>query len=211
MSMGPKIESLFGNWQQRGILGLYCRDKKEALDQALSLIPKGASVGFSGSVTLDELGLVRSLKERGNPVFDQYKEGLSQEESLSVRRDSVQADYYLASANGVAQSGELVFFSAFGNRIAGISLAKNVIIFCGINKITPTLEDAIRRSREYATPLNCRRLKNWNTACLPDGKCHNEICRLPEYRRMCCQVLVIEAEALPPRLKVVLIGEELGF
>jgi hypothetical protein len=33
----------------------------------------------------------------------------------------------------------------------------------------------------------------------------------PEYRRMCCQVLIIEAEAGPGRLAVILVGEKLGF
>jgi len=209
--MDLKIESLINNWQQRGILGFYCRDKEEAIGKALSIIPAASSVGISGSVTLDQLGLAIRLQERGNEVFDQYRQGISQEESLDLRKRGVQADYYLASANAIAQTGELVFFSAFGNRTAGIAFAKNVIIICGINKITPTLEEALKRSREYATPLNCKRLKNWNSACMSDGKCHNSACHLPEYKRMCCQVLVIEAEAMPSRLKVVLINEELGF
>ena len=148
---------------------------------------------MSGSVTLDELAIIARLESRGNKVFNPYKPGIDHQESLQLRRDGAQADYYLASANAVSQTGELVFFSAYGNRTAGVAYAQNVIIVCGINKITPDLASALKRAREYATPLNCKRLK-WDS-----------------HKRMCCQVLIIEAEVLPERFKVILVGEGLGY
>jgi hypothetical protein len=83
-------------------------------------------------------------------------------------------------------------------------------VACGINKITSNLEEAIKRAREYVAPLNCKRL-NWNAPCLADGICREEICLYPNYKRMCCQILIIEAEVVPDRFKVVLVGESLGF
>lgn len=208
--MDKKINALLENWPQRGIQGVYCADKKSALAKILTLIPKESSIGISGSVTLNELEIVKFLEARGNRVFNQYKPGLSRGESLELRKQGVSADYYLASANAISQSGELVFISAYGNRIAGVSNAANVLIACGVNKITPDLAAALKRAREYATPLNCKRL-NWNSACLETGACREGVCLAPEYRRMCCQVLVIEAEAVPERFKVVLVGENLGY
>lgn len=208
--MDKKIEELVKNWQKRNVTGFYCADKVEAESKILEIVPESATVGISGSVTLDELGIVRILEARGNKVFNQYKPGINREQSLELRRLGAQADYFLASANAISQKGELVFFSGYGNRTAGISYAKNVIIVCGINKITPDLEEALKRAREYATPLNCKRL-NWNTPCLKDGICRQELCLFPEYKRMCCQVLIIEAETTPDRLKVILVGESLGF
>jgi len=209
--MEKRIEGLIKNWSKRNISGFYCENKEQALSKILEIIPSSASIGISGSLTLDQLGAVNSLEARGNKVFNPYKPGISREESLELRRQGAQAaDYYLASANALSEKGELVFFSAFGNRIAGISYAKNVIVVCGINKLTPNVEEAIKRSREYATPLNCKRL-NWDTPCLKDGICRKEICLFPEYKRMCCQILILEAEVTPDRLKVILIGENLGF
>ncbi len=167
-------------------------------------------MGISGSLTLDTLGVVKRLEARGNPVFNQYKFGISREESLELRRQGAQADYYLASANAISGKGELVFFSGYGNRTAGVSYAKNLIVVAGINKLTPDLSQALKRAREYATPLNCKRL-NWQTPCLKDGICRESICFNPDYKRMCCQVLVIEAEVAPGRLRVILVGENLGF
>jgi hypothetical protein len=203
-------ERLIKAWQKRNIAGFYCVDKEQAKNKILNLLPQTASVGISGSVTLDQLEIVPSLELRGNKVFSPYKPNISREENLEIRRRGAQADYYLASANAISQNGELVFFSGYGNRIAGITYAKNVIIVCGINKIVPTLQEALKRSREYATPLNCKRL-NWQSACFGDGVCKEEICLFPEYKRMCCQVLIIEAEVALGRLQVVLVGEELGF
>jgi L-lactate utilization protein LutB len=205
-----KIDSLLKNWQKRNISAFYCDNKEQAADRVFAMIPQDVSIGFSGSVTLDQLGIIRRLEERGNKIFNPYKSGISREESLALRRQGAQADYYLASANGISAQGELVFFSGYGNRIAGIAYAKNVIIVCGVNKITPDLDAAIKRAREYATPLNCKRL-NWNTPCFADAICRKEICLFPDYQRMCCQILIIEAEVTPERMKVVLVGENLGF
>lgn len=208
--MEEKINNLIKTWQKRNISGFYCNNKVEAVNKILEMVPENVTVGISGSLTLDQLAIVKYLETRGNKVFNQYKTGISREENLEIRRQGAWADYYLASANALSEKGELVFFSGYGNRTAGIAYAKNVLIVCSINKITSNLEEAIKRAREYATPLNCKRL-NWNSPCAADGICRKEICLFPEYKRMCCQVLIIEAEVTPDRMKVILVGENLGF
>jgi L-lactate utilization protein LutB len=150
-----RIESLISNWQKRNITGYYCANKEEAAKKTLEIIPASASIGLSGSQTLDQLGIVKRLEERGNSVVSQYQPGISREESLELRRKGTQADYYLASANAISETGELVFFSGYGNRIAGVSYARNLIVVCGINKLAKDLGAALKRARVYATPLNC--------------------------------------------------------
>ncbi|MCX5696666.1 MAG: lactate utilization protein [Candidatus Omnitrophica bacterium] len=208
--MDKKIKDLIAAWQKRNIHAVYCQDREEAARKILEFVPQSLSVGFSGSMTLGELEIVERLKERGNKVFDPYLAGISRDESLNLRKLGSQADVYLASANALSQTGELVFFSGYGNRIAGIAYAPKVIVTCGINKITPNLDAALKRAREHATPLNCKRL-NWAGACLKDSVCRKEVCLFPEYKRMCCQILIIEAEVTPDRLKVILVGESLGY
>ncbi len=208
--MDKKIDNLIRNWQKRNIVGIYCENKEKAIDKILEIISLSSSIGISGSVTLDQLGIVKRLESRVNKVFNQYKIDISRDQNLELRKLGSQADYYLASANAISEKGELVFFSAYGNRTSGISYAKNVIVVLGINKITPSLDEAIKRAREYATPLNCERL-NFNTPCFKDGICRKEVCLFPDYKRMCCQILIIEAEITPDRLKVILVGENLGY
>lgn len=208
--MDKRIDILIQSWQKRNIAGWHCPDKRAASIKILETIPEGSSIGISGSVTLDEIGIVKKLEERGNRVWNQYKPGLTREQSLEIRRHGAAADYYLASANAISEQGEMVFFSAQGQRIAGIANAKKVLVVAGVNKITPVLDSALKRAREYATPLNCQRLK-FNTPCLAERICRKEICLFPEYRRMCCQILIIEAEVAPDRLSVILVNEKLGF
>ncbi len=208
--MDGKIKDLIALWRKCNIQGIYCQDREEAARKMLEFIPQSLSVGFSGSVTLGELEIVKRLEERGSKVFNSYLAGISREESLNLRKLGSQADVYLASANALSQTGELVFFSGYGNRTAGIAYAPKAIVACGINKITPNLDAALKRAREHATPLNCKRL-NWASACLKDSVCRKEICLFPEYKRMCCQILIIEAEVSPDRLKVILVGENLGY
>jgi hypothetical protein len=208
--MDKKINLLISNWQKRNIEGLYCPDKDKAREKIREIIPKNSTVGISGSQTLDALGIIPALEAAGVKVFNQYKAGLGRGESLELRKQGAQADYYLASPNAIAESGELVFFSAYGNRIAGISNAANVIIVAGMNKICLDLEQALKRARECAVPLNCKRL-NWNTPCFKDGVCRKDICLFPEYKRMCCQLLIIEADVVPARIKVIIVEENLGF
>jgi len=209
--MDKKIERLFQNWQKRNIKGIYCASRAAALEKILELVPKNASVGLSGSQTIDALGIVAGLEGSGRKVYNQYRPGISRGESMELRRQgATQADVYLTGVNAISEQGELVFFSAYGNRTAGISYAKSVIVLAGVNKLVPGLQEALQRSRQVATPLNCKRL-NYATPCFQDGVCRQDVCLFPEYRRMCCQVLVIEAEVAPDRLTVVLVNESLGF
>ncbi len=208
--MDNKTKQLIDNWQSRNITGIFCSNKQEAADKIFSLIPADASVGFSGSATLDQLGIIPLLEKRGNNVANPYRKDMSRQESLSIRKKGTQSDFYLASPNAISLYGELVFFSAFGNRIAGISYADNVIIVAGVNKIVPDLSQAIKRARELVAPMNCKRL-NWQAPCLPGGVCKEKICCFPEYNRMCCQILTLEAEVTLGRLKVLLVDENLGF
>ncbi|MDD5409373.1 MAG: lactate utilization protein [Candidatus Omnitrophica bacterium] len=208
--MDKRITSLIANLKRRNIEGIYAVSKDEARQRIKQLILRSSTVGISGSKTLDELGVVAFLEASGYEVFNQYKPGISREQSLQMRNLGCRADYFLTSCNAVSEEGELVFFSANGQRTSGIANAENVIVVCGLNKIVPNLEQGLKRSREYAATLNCKRL-DWKSACLGEGACHKDICLEPEYKRMCCQVLIIESEIRPERVKVVIVGENLGF
>lgn len=209
MAKDARAENLILRWRQRNISGFYCENKEEALERAVLLIPPDKSVGISGSLTLEQVGIVRALEARGNKVFNPYKTE-DRAQSLAVRRQGAAADFFLASPNAVSETGELVFFSAFGNRIAGVSYASGVILIAGMNKVVPTLAEALQRAREYVSPLNCKRLQ-WKTPCFGDGICRESLCYFPDYRRMCCQTLIVEADTEPGRIRVVLVGESLGF
>ncbi|NCB28642.1 MAG: hypothetical protein EOM63_02620, partial [Clostridia bacterium] len=102
----------------------------------------GHSVSFGGSMTLDTLGAYDALTNAGATVHWHWKNG-------GVRvQDS---EIYVTSANGLSQTGEIVNLDGSGNRVsAAIYGPKRCYTVCGVNKLEPTLADAIRRTREIA-------------------------------------------------------------
>jgi len=71
-----------------------------------------------------------------------------------LRRKSVTADYFISGANAIAQTGEIVSCDATGSRVGSWPFAAgHLILVVGINKIVPTLEDALKRVKLYMYPL----------------------------------------------------------
>ncbi|HOW42234.1 MAG TPA: lactate utilization protein [Candidatus Omnitrophota bacterium] len=208
--MQKNAQEFLKNLARRQISGLYCETRQQAIEAVVQRIPASATVAFSGSLTLHQLGIISLLESKGLQVYNHTKPGLSRQEAMQLRHQGVQADFYLTSANALSRDGKMVFFSAWGHRIAAIADARQVIVVCGINKLTGSLDEALKRARELVTPLNCKRL-NWKTPCSDGGLCRQEDCFAPEYARMCCQILVVEADMLPSRMTVILVGESLGF
>jgi hypothetical protein len=65
---------------------------------------------------------------------------------------------FLGSVNAITQAGELVACDASGSRVGAYPFAaKKLVLVAGIQKIVPTLEDAIKRIREYVYPLEDKR------------------------------------------------------
>ena len=55
-------EKVIKGLESRNMVGYYVETKQEALQKAASLIPKGSSVGWGGSASIDEIGLKVVLK-----------------------------------------------------------------------------------------------------------------------------------------------------
>lgn len=198
------------NLKRNNIDSFYFKIGKEAKEKVLGMIPQGATVGMAGSLTLREIGLIDELMQGNWKVFNPYLTELSREESLRIRRDGVWADYFLSGTNAITLKGELINISAMGNKIAGLSYGKKVIIVAGINKIVKDVKEGIERTRNLVAPMNAQRL-DFNTPCKETAFCDYDLCRPPDYDRMCNQLLVIEGERDKGRLTVILVGEELGF
>ena len=75
-----------------------------------------------------------------------------------------------------------------------------------MNKVVPDAESGVARVRTMASPANAIRLER-NLPCAATGACHD--CLSPEC--FCCQVVVTRRSMHPGRIKVYLVGEELGY
>lgn len=135
----------------------------EALDTLQSHIPAGASVMNGHSTTLEEVGFVEYLGE-GEHDWESLPEEIwsidDDEKRQAARRESQTAEYFLGSVNAISATGELVAADRSGSRIGAYPFAAgNVVIVSGVNKIVPTLSDALDRLESVAYPLENERAK----------------------------------------------------
>lgn len=189
----------------RGFDAVYAASKEKALGLVLERIPKGASVGIPGTVTVRELGAIEALESRGCTVY-QHWGPLTPEARLQARMNENAADFFLTSANALTQDGEIISIDADGNRVAAMAWGQSVLIFViGINKLASTLEEGIRRARAASIP-NALRLGN-TPPCAQAGHCVD--CRGAS--RLCRATLILEAPTHGRETHVILVGAELGY
>lgn len=119
----------------------------------------------------------------------------------------VTSDYYFLSANAITINGELVNIDGTGNRLAAMMYGpKHVIIVVGMNEVCPDVESAYKRIKLIACQQNNIRL-NHKTPCAITGKCTD--CTSPDC--ICTQIVITRMARFPGRIKVILVGEELGY
>lgn len=195
----------------------YVRTAEEAKALALSMIPEGSSCASGGSVTLAETGIIEALKNGNYNYIDRMIPDLTQEEKEEAMRAAFRADYYLASANAITEDGELYNVDGNSNRVAALLYgAKNVIIVAGTNKLVKNLDEAVLRVKTVAAPKNAARL-SCNTPCAKLGHCISlernggmtDGCKTPA--RICANFTVMAYQRHAQRVKVILVGESLGY
>lgn len=197
---------LVKNLRSRHFEAYYCANREEALKKALELIPEGASVGWGGAMSAQQIGLMDALNAGNYNAIDRDK-CATPEEKAQAARDSMFADFFLTGANGLSLDGEMVNIDGTGNRVAAIVYGpKSVLVIAGMNKVVDTLEDAVTRARTVAAPMNQQRFGLPNpctvTGTCADCKCETSICN---------QILITRNCRPVGRIKFILVGEELGM
>lgn len=164
------------------------------------------TIGFGGSVTLNQLGLFEILS-KNNKVYS-HRNNVDNLNPRELQLLANNSNIYFSSVNGVSIDGEIVNIDGTGNRVAAISFGpEEVFLIIGKNKIANSLEEAIYRARNIAAPLNAKKL-NKNTPCtLKDEKCYN--CNSPE--RICRILAILLTKPKGAIYHIILINENLGF
>ncbi len=184
--------------EARGIKVLRVKDGKAALEKIKEIIPTGAEVMNGSSTTLIEIGFVEFLNSGQHSWKDFHKTITSEDDKAKrddLRRKAVAAEYFLSGVNAIAMTGELVSCDATGSRVGAWPFAaKNLILVAGVNKIVPTLEDALRRIREYVYPLEDARSKKASGTPSRIGKC-----------------VIMANEWQSGRVTLILIDDRLGY
>lgn len=194
-----QLERLMKNLKDRGFVVSHFSTGEEAaayLDREID----HTTVGVGGSMTVQELGLIPKL-EAHNQVFWHW--------NGETLENAMHASVYLTSANGVAETGEIINIDGTGNRVASTLFHKDVVyIIVGTNKIAEDYDKALWRARNIASPKNAQRLGR-KTPCAEKGdRCYD--CRSPE---RICRGLVVLWEPLKGvgKTEIVIVDQELGY
>jgi NAD-dependent dihydropyrimidine dehydrogenase PreA subunit len=198
----PDMEQLQKNLEARGFQTSHFATGAEAcayLNKELD----GRTIGFGGSQTVRDMGLYEQLSEHNTCIWHWDKT------HNVIPKDATDAQVYICSVNGLAESGEIVNIDGGGNRVAsGLFGHDKVYFIVGSNKIAENLERAIWRARNVAAPKNARRLGKKTPCAQNADRCYD--CKSPE--RICAALVIYwEKPALIPEVEVVLVDEPLGF
>ncbi|MDP3941373.1 MAG: lactate utilization protein [bacterium] len=143
--------------KKHNISPLIVASGKEAMEQIISLIPKGASIMNGSSKTLEQIGYLDYLKGGKHGWNDLHHAITSEndpEKRAELRRQSVLSDYYLGSVHALSGTGEFLIASNTGSQLPHVVYTSpNLIFVVGAQKIVPTLADAFKRLEEYVYPL----------------------------------------------------------
>ncbi len=162
----------------------------------------GKTVGFGGSVTLDTMG-VYDLLARHNTVLWHWKT-----QDPTMRREALTAQVYLTSANGLAETGEILNIDGAGNRVAATLFGHEKVYFViGRNKLAPTYEEALWRARNIAAPRNAQRLQKKTPCAVKGDRCYD--CKSPE--RICRGLVTLWEPMIGMEAEVILVDQDLGM
>ena len=195
----PNYEKLMENLKKRGYDVSFFPTAAEAaayLDKEID----GKTVGFGGSMTVTEMGLLEILGKHNTVVSHWNGDPVTAAMSTQV---------YLSSVNGIAESGEIINIDGTCNRVASTVFGHDTVyLIVGKNKIAPDAEGAMFHAKHVASPKNAQRLGR-KTPCAAKGdKCYD--CDSPE---RICNVLVTfwrKSKGIK-KMEVVLIDQELGY
>jgi hypothetical protein len=193
---------------RNGFTAVYCRNAAEARAYILKEAETASSIGFGGSLSVADLGVADRLKDTGKELLNHSAPGLTPDERLNVMHRQLACDLFLSGSNAVTLSGILVNIDATGNRVGAMLFGpKKTIVVAGRNKLVAgTVDDAICRIKEWASPPNAKRL-NFNTPCAKTGFCSD--CNSPD--RICRVTTIIDRKPRRTDLHVLVVNEDMGL
>ena len=217
-SLKVKLESVAENLRKNSMEAYIAEDKAEAKAIVQSLLKEGTSVATGGSVTLSECGITELLTS-GKYNFVDRSKGKTPDDVRRLYGEQYLCDTYLCSSNAITDNGVLYNVDGNSNRVSMIAHGpSSVIMVAGYNKIVKNLDEAVLRVKTIAAPKNTVRL-GIDTYCSKCGECvsvsqgkGNEMTAGCESDfRICCSYLISAKQRHKGRIKVILVGEELGY
>ncbi len=199
-----KIELTVKNLRERQFEPYFVEKAEDVLPLVRKLMEGCSTVAIGGSETLRETGITDMLHEEYT-VIEAGRDS-TPEETKRIMRERFCADAFFLSANAITYDGRIFQEDGASTRVAPMIYGPDsVVMIAGVNKLVENEAKARQRVKMVACE-NCRR-RGFATPCAEDGHCHD--CRVPA--RSCCTSVTLNFSRIPNRIKVILVGEELGI
>jgi len=210
-----EIERILKNIRSQNMMAQFVEKKEDVLPAVKALLKEGDVVCNGGSMTLGQTGVLEMLKTSPAYEYLDISGDKTEEEKEELLRRRFTADVLLASANAILKTGEIYQVDGISTRVAPMLFGpKSVIIVAGVNKLVDDLPAAVARVRETVAPIIAARMAP-DAPCAKLGHCvavGKEIGKgcMCDARR-CCNTVIMGRQRIKDRVKVILVGEDLGM
>ncbi len=183
--------------EAHGMRAVVFESGEEARNYVLDLIPSGAGVYNSPSRTLELIGLAEEIEHPTR--FQSVRARLDSLDRVTqrneMRKRGASPDVLVGSVHAITEQGEVLVASATGSQLGPAASGAGAVIWVvGTQKLVHTLEDGFRRIREYSFPLESERTQQVYGQASAINK-----------------LLIVNGEAHPGRITIVLVKQQLGF
>ncbi len=191
------IQRTIAGLKARNVAAVVAENGDAAREILIAMIPDGAEVFKSTSETLDTIGYSDYIRQtdRYKNLYAEISAEPDRDRQRELRRLASVAEYYVGSVHAIAETGEVVVASGSGSQLgAYVFGAKKVIWVAGVQKICPTLTEALARVRGFSVERHHEWAEAQGRTAGPMGK-----------------LTIFENEQNPDRIKLVLIKESVGW
>lgn len=192
------IDLVIENLKKNNFDASVVENEEEAKKKFFEILPLGAEVLNSSSVTLDDLGISKEIVESGK--YNSVKQKLMSMDRNTQNREMQKLgsapDWSVGSVHAVTKDGYILIASRSGSQIPGYAFGSDHIIFVvGAQKIVENLDEGIKRIYEHSLPLESERVKK------AYGMEHSDVSR----------ILIFNMETKPGRTSVIFVNRAIGF
>lgn len=202
-----EIKEVIQNLERNHMRGYYVKSIDELHNLIQSFLKSGERIGCGDSVTLEDTGIFKMLRQGDYIFLDKHQGGLTSEQKREIYLENFGCDTFVTGTNAVTLDGKLFNIDGNGSRVAPMLYGpKQVVVVVGTNKLVPDVKEAILRTRQIAAPRDAVRLKK-STPCTELGKCvdcHHET-------RICNDFVLITGQFDKERIKVVIVEGNYGY
>ncbi len=192
-----RIKKTISSLEKNGIQPIVVDKADDAKAKVLEILPTGAEIMTMTSVTLDAIGIAEEINESGR--YDAAKPklfGMDRETQASeMRQLGAAPDWVVGSVHAVTEAGQVVIVSATGSQLPAYAYgAGQVVWVVGSQKLVGDLDEAMKRIYEFTLPLEDER-------AMEAYGMHSGVNK----------VLIVNSEAVPGRITMIIVKDKLGF